>query len=184
MKLKAKQSFEKATVVLTMLLSVFLISIDRVQASETHIHAAPTVAASSLSFTAVQGDKMTLSWTNGNGASRIVVFRQGAAVTATPTNGKSYSNYTSLASGQRIVYTGTGNSFVFSNTGNGAPTVGTTYYFTIYEFNGSGTGTQYLVSPSLSGSQATLSISSKPTVAASAPVLNWRAEETLPDLTT
>lgn len=127
----------------------------------------PTVATSNLLFSNVLTDEMTLNWTNGNGANRLIIFRQGAAVTVTPTDGVSYSQYQSLASGQVVIYNGTGTSYRFANTGLGPLLSGTTYHFAIFEFNGSGQLINYLQSPNLTGNQATQSIQSEPTVAAS-----------------
>jgi hypothetical protein len=127
----------------------------------------PTVAASSLSFTNVQTDQMTLNWANGDGTNRLVVFRQGSAVTATPQDGMGYSTFQSLSTGQMVIYNGTGTSVTFSNTGFGPLAQNTAYHFAIYEFNGSGSATNYLLSPNLIGSQSTLAGSSEPTVPAS-----------------
>jgi len=127
----------------------------------------PTVASSALNFTSVQTNKMTLNWTNGDGANRIVVFRQGSAVSAVPIDGNSYSQYQNLAAGQTIIYVGNSNSYLFDYTGVGPLSPNTTYHFAIYEFNGSGTLTNYLLAPNLTGFQTTQSLASEPTVATS-----------------
>ena len=50
--------------------------------------AEPTSNSTSLSFSNVGAYAMDLSWTSGNGASRIVVVRAGSAVNWTPADGK------------------------------------------------------------------------------------------------
>lgn len=127
----------------------------------------PTSASNELIFSDVTNTSMKLSWTNGNGASRIVVFRAGSPVTATPTDGVTYSTYQTLSSGQLVGYVGSGNSFTFSNDGFGPLTQGVTYYFRVYEYNGSGTATNYLTSTFLDGSQIAQASTSEPTIASS-----------------
>ena len=129
---------------------------------------APTIAASNLIFTNVQANQMTLNWTAGNGSSRILIMRQGSAVSAMPVNGTSYSNYQSLGSGNMVLYSGSGTSFAFRNDGNGPLTIGTNYFFAIFEYNGSASTTNYLTSSFLAGNQFTSSLSAEPTVPCSA----------------
>lgn len=98
--------------------------------------AAPTVPASSLTFSNVTGTSMTLSWTNGNGTNRIVVARQGAAVANAPVNGTVYTanatfgtTGTELGSGY-VVYNGTANTFNLTGL-----QPGNSYFFAVYEYN-------------------------------------------------
>lgn len=118
----------------------------------------PTVASSALQFTAVEGNKLGISWTKGNGSNRLVIARAGNAVSFDPVDGNTYSpnpdfgTGTDLGGGQYIVYNGTGNSFDLANL-----EPGTTYHLEIFEYNGSGTDTKYLTTTSASGSQATVS---------------------------
>lgn len=97
--------------------------------------AAPTVPASSLTFSNVTGTSMTLSWTNGNGSNRIVVARQGAAVATAPVNGTTYTansvfgtNGTELGAGY-VVYNGTANTFSLTGL-----QPGNSYFFAVYEY--------------------------------------------------
>jgi hypothetical protein len=98
--------------------------------------AAPTVPASSLTFSNVTGTSMTLNWTNGNGTNRIVVARQGAAVANAPVNGTSYlanaqfgTPGTELGSGF-VLYNGPSNTINISGL-----QPGTSYFFAVYEYN-------------------------------------------------
>jgi len=117
----------------------------------------PTIQASNLVFSAVTANSMTLTWTNGNGASRIVLAKSGSAVSSDPADGNSYTANSTFGSGSQI---GTGNFVVFASSGNSvtvsnlAP--GTTYHFAVYEFNGSAGSENYLTTSPLIGNQATL----------------------------
>lgn len=121
----------------------------------------PATASSALTFTNVGCNSMTLSWTNGNGAKRLVVMRAGSAVTATPTDQQVYAassvfgSGAALSAGQFAVYNGTGNSVTVTGLAGS-----TTYHYAIYEYNGTGcpaSGENYLLTAVLTGSQATLS---------------------------
>lgn len=130
-------------------------------------NAEPTVAATNLIFTGVQETEMTLNWTNGDGAQRIIISRENAPVDVSPVDGIDYASFQSLAVGQKVVYEGSGSSFRFATNGNGPLTAGITYHFAIFEFNGTGSNTNYLVSPNLTGSQITLALAAEPTVPSS-----------------
>ncbi|MCF8364765.1 MAG: autotransporter-associated beta strand repeat-containing protein [Bacteroidales bacterium] len=109
-------------------------------------------------FANVLATKMDLSWTSGNGSNRIVVVREGSAVSWTPSNGTSYtanadfSLATDQGSGNKVCYNGSGNNFSISGL-----SAGNTYHFAVFEFNGSSATISYLTSGQLTGSQATSS---------------------------
>lgn len=128
--------------------------------------AQPTVPASAMTFTSVDGGAMRVNWTPGNGVRRILVARAGSAVTAIPVDGVDYTANTVFGSGDAI---SPGEFVLYDNTNSFADISGlqpaTTYHFRIYEYNGSGASTSYLTSSFASGSQATLSA---PAVQASA----------------
>jgi hypothetical protein len=123
----------------------------------------PTVQTSGITVSNITGNRMTLSWTNGNGGSRIVVARAGSAVNASPVNLIFYNGSTSFGTGTQI---GTGNYAVYSSTGNSFTITNlqpnTTYHFSVCEYNGSG-GPVYLI-PGATASATTLQ---RPTIAAS-----------------
>ncbi|MEI9809433.1 MAG: hypothetical protein WDO16_17030 [Bacteroidota bacterium] len=52
----------------------------------------PTVPASNLQFPAsnIDGNRFTVSFNKGNGAFRIIVVKQGSAITSLPVNGVEY----------------------------------------------------------------------------------------------
>jgi len=128
-------------------------------ASNIFAAAPPTVPASNLLFSSVQGGKFSVRYTNGNGSGRIVVMKAGSPVTGTPVNGIQY-NYNAAfgTAGSEFINDG---EFVIYRGGNNILTVtnllpATTYYISVFEYNGSGATTEYLMIP-LSGSQATVS---------------------------
>ena len=125
---------------------------------QTIVTASPTTHASGLSFTAVGTSQMTVNWTSGDGANRIVVVREGTATSWAPTDGvaptgvdASFTGATDQGSGNKICYNGAGTSFTLTGL-----TAGNTYHVTIYEYNGSGAYVNYyLEGTPLAGSQAT-----------------------------
>jgi len=120
--------------------------------------AQPTVPASAMTFGSLEGNSFRINWTNGNGQRRIVVAREGSAVTAIPANGTDYNASSVFGSGdailpgQFVVYD---NTSTFVDLSNLNPN--TTYHFAVFEYDGTGTNTAYLTSSFLSGNQSTLS---------------------------
>ncbi|MBP6427682.1 MAG: lamin tail domain-containing protein, partial [Bacteroidia bacterium] len=117
----------------------------------------PTVA-STLTFGAVGSTTMVLNFTGGNGASRIVVAKELAAVSFTPTDLTGYTGVDSdfslaadQSSGNKIVYDGSGNSVTVTGL-----TQGNTYFFVVYEYNGAGANANYLLTPNGANSTATV----------------------------
>ncbi len=125
--------------------------------SATTLATEPTTASSSISFTGVTGNAMTVNWTNGDGANRIVVAKSGSAVSGSPTDGGGYtadsvfSGGNTIAAGEYVVYNGSGTSVRVTSLSSS-----TTYHFAVFEYNGSGTSANYLTSSSLTGNQTTL----------------------------
>ncbi|MFN3404242.1 MAG: immunoglobulin domain-containing protein [Cytophagaceae bacterium] len=129
----------------------------------------PTIAASGLSFSSVTSSSMTLTWTNGNGSSRMVIVKSASAVNGLPVDNNSYTANAQFGSGTQI---GTGNYVVYSGTGNSVSITGlsasTAYHFAVVEFNGSGVTSNYLTSTYPTANQTTnAATASEPTVAAS-----------------
>jgi hypothetical protein len=120
--------------------------------------APPTVNSTSVNFSSLQTSQMTLGWTSGNGANRIVLAKAGSAPTGTPVNGITYAANAAYGTADTmltdgfVVYNGSGNSFTV--TGLSPNTV---YYYEIFEFNGSGAATVYYTSGTPgNGSRTTL----------------------------
>ncbi|MBC7949016.1 MAG: hypothetical protein H7Y42_14115, partial [Chitinophagaceae bacterium] len=116
----------------------------------------PTVASSSMAFNSIEGGSLRVTWTLGNGARRIIVARQGSAVTAVPVDGVDYTSSGTFGSGDAIL---AGQFVVGDNASSFVDVSGlqpaTTYHFRVYEYNGTGVNTAYLTSTFASGSQAT-----------------------------
>lgn len=106
--------------------------------------AAPTVPASQAEIVPASYN-LALNWTNGNGAQRLVVVRDGQAPTTLPVDGTAYLANARLGSGNAVapneyaVYRGTGSTVTVTGL---AP--GRTYYAVVYELNGTGCSTHYL----------------------------------------
>lgn len=123
----------------------------------------PSKPASGLSFASVEGNSMRVDWTAGNGMARMVVARKGAAVSAKPADGVTYTASNTfgegyeLAPGEFVVYNGSSYTFNLYNLEPGA-----IYHFAVFEYAGTGAATEYLVSPYLSGSQSTKGVPTVP----------------------
>lgn len=91
---------------------------------------APSTQASNITFSSVTSSSLSLNWTNGNGAGRVIIMNTANSFTA-PTNGSNPSaNTTYSGSGEQVVFNGTGSGPI---TINGL-TAGTTYHFRAYEY--------------------------------------------------
>lgn len=105
----------------------------------------PTVAATNVIFGNKYCSEVQVQWTNGNGAARIVIASEGAAVTSSPADNSFYLSSSTFSAGhlfsatEFVVYNGTGNSVTVTNLKKN-----TTYYFSVFEYNGGGTVFSYL----------------------------------------
>jgi PKD repeat protein len=111
----------------------------------------PQVQASSLSFSSITDNALTVQWVNGSGNGRIVKMNVANSFSA-PVNGSS------LAANAN--YTGTGEQVVFNGSATQVQVTGlnpsTTYYFEVYEYNCSGSNTTFLTTGTTNAaSQAT-----------------------------
>lgn len=123
---------------------------------ETSFYTEPS-AASNVSFSLVTNNSMTVSWDNGNGGGRIVVMKQGGAVAGTPSDGTNYTanavfhSGSTIASGEYVVYAGSGNSVTVSGLGRG-----TTYYVAVFEYAGSAALINYQQDTPATGIESTV----------------------------
>jgi M6 family metalloprotease-like protein len=99
----------------------------------------PTLKASLFTVSDLTNNSMTIGWTRGSGDSVLVVARAGSAVNIDPVNDVIYTADSVFGNGSQ---TGSGNYIVYNGTGTSvnvtALTLGTPYYFAIYEYNGAG----------------------------------------------
>jgi hypothetical protein len=142
----------------------------------------PTAAATAPEITAVDGNKFTFKWANGNGNGRIVVMRAGSAVNFTPASATNYSANASFGSGTNL---GSDQYVVFNNTTGNSVTVtnllpATTYHLTVFEYNGTGSLQRYLTSSVLATTGSTAyaptqeATNGVATTTASSMTLNWQ----------
>ena len=115
----------------------------------------PTIDASAVTFTQVGCTGLRINFARGNGSSRIVVASL-APITGTPTDVTAYAANPSFAAGstiaalQYVIYNGSDDFAVCSGL-----TASTTYYFKIFEYNGSTGCYDYLTSGTPAASSQT-----------------------------
>lgn len=100
---------------------------------------APTSQASNITFSAVNSDRFTVNWTNGNNGSKRIVKINTSNSFTTPVNSVDPSaNAIFQNSGEQVVYNNTGNSFTVTGLSSN-----TNYWVRVYEANCSGTSILY-----------------------------------------
>ncbi len=113
----------------------------------------PTNQATTVTFSDISFNTMTVGWMRGNGNALLVVAREGSPVSINPVNGISYTaseifgNGSQIGEGNYVVYNGTGSSVTVSGLKES-----TDYYFALYEY---ATGTWCYSTPALTGSSIT-----------------------------
>ena len=99
----------------------------------------PTIQAYNINFASVLTSGLTVNWTIGNGAKRLVKMNTSNSFTD-PTDGQADP-------GANTVYGG-GEQVIYNNTSTTVPITGlsanTIYYFRVYEYNGTGATSKYL----------------------------------------
>lgn len=106
----------------------------------------PTTNASGVSASLANCNNIQLNFSAGNGTRRIVIAHASSAVNVLPVDGNYYtasSNFGSgsdLGSGNFVVYDGTGTSATITGVSSG-----TNYYFGVFEYNGVGFASNYLL---------------------------------------
>jgi len=129
--------------------------------------------ASGVTLTGRTSSSVSLSWTNGTGAARIVVARPTSGVTNFGPQAGVYYHVSAPGSfiGPGNDQTGPGNVVVFNGSGSSVTVTGlnaaAAYSFFVYEYNGMAGSTQYSIAASLTN-QSTLAIppSEQPAAAA------------------
>lgn len=130
--------------------------------TSTVVAQAPTLAPKDVLASQQDGNQVTINFTRGNGARRIVIARRQQPVTSVPQNGKDYNHQTQFGLGETlqpdefVVYDGEHAGFVMTGL---APN--TTYHLAVFEYNGSSFSTQYLLTPAR-GTASTLAAPSIP----------------------
>ncbi len=129
-----------------------------VKNSRSTLTTEPTIAASNISFSNIQGNELTLQFTPGNGDQRIIVARKGFEVNQQPKDGKGYTGIAAAPFGDDL---GAGNYVVYKGVENRVTLTGlteaTSYHFAVFEVNGTADLTlNYALTGILTGTQATL----------------------------
>lgn len=130
----------------------------------------PTTQSTSLVFSERTDSSFKVSWTNGNGASHLVVASKGILPgILVPQDGVGYQtdgyfNGTGsiLGENDHVVYSGSGNSFTIKGL-----VPATTYYIRVFEFNGNNYSSNYLIDNPLTGSYASDFLIKRPSIASS-----------------
>lgn len=122
-----------------------------------------TTQASSVAFSNVQSNQLTINWTNGTAQKRIVFVKQGTGAFTNPTNNTTYTASTNWnskgtqisSSGYYCVYNNTGSSVTLTNL-----QANTQYTVQVLEYNGAAGAEIYFTSTALNNPniQATLGV--------------------------
>lgn len=112
----------------------------------------PSVGSSNLHFTNITANSANVICTPGNGQERLFVIRATGPVNDTPVDGLNYSPDPIFGDGSDL-----GNkTYAVADQGDSITITGlapaTTYYVAVFEVNGAGNNTLYLVNPFLSRS--------------------------------
>jgi gliding motility-associated-like protein len=133
----------KPTQIVKVLLLFFVVTMATVSRS---FAAAPTVQATSLTFSASGSTNTTANWTNGNGTSRAVFIKAAATGSPAPVDATTYTANTVFGLGTQIgatgwycVYNGTGTSVTITGLSSN-----TNYQVMTAEYNGAAGSEQYL----------------------------------------
>jgi hypothetical protein len=144
----------------------------------TTLQSEPTVQASNVTFSAYTTTSLTINFTAGNGANRVVLVKSGSAVDGSPTDGASYTANTTFGSGDQI---GSGNYVVYGGSGSSVTVTGltanTVYHVAVFEYNGSSTTTNYLTTSPATGNRTTLQ--NEPSTQASSLIVSGPTASTL-----
>ncbi len=114
-------------------------------ASQITLSTPPAIQPINLNFTNITSNSLSASF-NANGGSPsgyLTVRSSTSGIPIAPTNGVVYSNGSTIGS-NTVVYVGSATSFSESGL-----TAGSTYYYTVYPYNGSGSTLNYLTAPAL-----------------------------------
>lgn len=105
----------------------------------------PTIPSSNLNLTVINCNEIQATWTRGNGDRSLLVVQNNNPVNIFPIDGNGYianlywGEGSSIGGNNYVVYGDTGSSVIVTGL-----LPGTTYHFTVFEYNGSGFTSNYL----------------------------------------
>ncbi|MBS1565394.1 MAG: T9SS type A sorting domain-containing protein, partial [Bacteroidetes bacterium] len=129
----------------------------------------PTQPATSFLVTTQEGNALRFQWSGGNGARKLIIARKGQPVTAVPADGSTYTasaNFdegTAVQPGQYVVFDGANQSMELKKLEPGS-----TYYFSLFDYNLAGGVPDYLVSSFYTANGSTVSKPASGSTSASA----------------
>lgn len=104
----------------------------------------PDNSSKSLVIKYISSDTATASWVKGNGQGRLLIVKEGKAPSV-PKDGKSYFSNSIFGDGEDV---GDSSFVIYNDNGSKAIVSGLksnhTYYFSLVDYNGNGTSTDYL----------------------------------------
>ncbi|SMD44234.1 gliding motility-associated C-terminal domain-containing protein [Aquiflexum balticum DSM 16537] len=137
----------------------------------------PTVQVSNAQYSNIEFNSFDVSFTKGNGSRRLVLAREGSAVSGGPADLTSYTASSTFGTGDQI---GTGNFVVYNDFGesfslNGLES-GKTYHLSFYEYAVSENGELYMA-PAYTSTQTTKTNADLGVSAITAPVSSCNLSE-------
>src|SRR3989339_349619 len=138
----------------------------------TTIKTEPTVQASAITFSSQASTNYSVSWTRGDAVNNdgvILLAHQGAPVGQFPSDGSYGQVANSIFGGGTEI--GTGNFVVYKGTGTSVIVTGLTqnneYHFRAFEYNNTGSNTDYLTTTATGNPSSSFTLDSVPTIQAS-----------------
>jgi len=128
---------------------------------------APTIQAFNITFSSIGQNAITTNWTNGDGAKRVVKINTLNSFTAPADGTDPTANTVYSGSGEQVVFNGSGNSVAVTGL-----TASTTYWFRVYEYNGSGATTKYLTTTATNNPNSQVTAAPTPTITLTPTTLN------------
>jgi pectate disaccharide-lyase len=116
------------------------IYLDNINLSVSEMGDEPTIQ-STLTVSDFTGTSLKMHFQKGNGEGHLLVCSKGTAVTWTPSDGTSYSGFPKVLD-TNLTTLCSDNSDSLNITGLQP---GATYYFAVFEYNGTGSGCNYLI---------------------------------------
>jgi len=121
-----------------------------------YVYSTPTQQATNINFSDIQYNKLTFSWTNGDGDKRAVFMKQSNTGSTSLVDETTYTANTNFGDGTQI---GTSGWFcVYNGASNSVTVTGldelTDYIVQVFEYNG-GTGTELYLNDTETGNPAT-----------------------------